>query len=243
MMVGLSLQDTNLQDIFSKARQALPWTWPCAPNAPSHVFCEDKLGDHQGDMLRVAYGADFGQHSVEIQKAALLRAFAKPALFALVLQVLAAKLESLLRASVQLQLGAAGADALRPGLLAARNAVAAASPNDARKMAAFMKTFIRGWSRSMALFRSGIVRCPTDEVYQPISPLPLSQMVADPNVANSGFGLLALSISLLGLQIPKGLTIATVPTADVNQGVIEAQAPRRDRSGRRFTSPKTLAWS
>jgi hypothetical protein len=42
MMVGLSLQDTNLQDIFSKARQALPWTWPCAPKAPSHVFCEDR---------------------------------------------------------------------------------------------------------------------------------------------------------------------------------------------------------
>lgn len=222
MMVGLSLQDTNLQDIFSKARQALPWTWPCAPNAPSHIFCEDKLGDYQDDMLRVAYGADFGQHSADIQQAALLRAYAKPALSALVLQVLAAKLEALLRIEVEPQLGTGSADTLRLGLLEARNVVAATSPNDPRAMAAFMKAFIRGWSRSMELFRNGRVREPTDEIYEPISPLPLSQMAADPNVATSGLGLLALSLSLIGLQVAKGLTITTDPSAGVEKGALEA---------------------
>jgi hypothetical protein len=222
MMVGLSLQDTNLQDIFSKARQALPWTWPCAPDAPSHVFCEDALGDHQDDMLRVAYGGDFGQHAADIQQSALLRAFAKPALSALVLQVLIAKLEALLRRRVEPQLGPAGGDALRVGLFAARDVVAAVAPGADLQMAAFMKAFIRGWSRCIGLFRTGTPRAVADGTYEPISLLPLSQMVADPNVTNSGLGHFALAVSLLGLQISKGLTVDTDPAAGVEKGAVEA---------------------
>ena len=36
LMVGLSLQDTNLQSLFAAARAALPWPWPSAPAAQGH---------------------------------------------------------------------------------------------------------------------------------------------------------------------------------------------------------------
>ena len=222
MMVGLSLQDTNLQDIFSKARQALRWTWPCTPGSPSHIFCEDLLGDYQDDMLRVAYGTDYGQHAGDIQESALLRAFAKPALSALVLQVLTAKLDSLLRSRAESKFGAAQCDLLREGLLTLRDAVAAAAPADAHQMAAFMKTFIRGWTRCIGIFRSGSLRSAADYTYEPISPLPLSQMKVDPNVSNSGLGHLALGASLLGLQVSKGLTVAIDPAADIEKGAVQA---------------------
>jgi hypothetical protein len=187
------------------------------------VFCEDKLGDHQDDMLRVAYGVDFGPHSEEIQRAALLRAFAKPALSALVLQVLTAKLEILLRAKIDPVLGVGAGDALRAGLIAGRNAIASIAPNSPDDMAGYMRSFIRGCSRCIGLFRAGQVRDSVDHTYEPISPLPLSQMKADPNVLNSGLGLLALSLSLVGLQIPKGVSIEIDPVGAVQKGAFEAK--------------------
>jgi hypothetical protein len=35
MVMGLSIQDYNLQTVFSKAEQVNPWPWPCAPHAPT----------------------------------------------------------------------------------------------------------------------------------------------------------------------------------------------------------------
>lgn len=222
MMIGLSLQDTNLQDIFSKARQALPWTWPTAPDAASHVFCEDALGDFQTDMLRVAYGAQFGQNAEEIQTAALLRAFAKPALCALVLQVLMAKLDRLMELRTQPHLGAPAMDALRLGLVSARNAIANAAPADAEDMADFTEAMIQGWSRCLSIFRSGTIRAADDMTYEPISPLPLSQMAVDPNIGNSGLGHFALGAALLGQQTSKGLTLTIDTTAPLAAGAAQA---------------------
>src|SRR5262249_47974833 len=47
MMVGLSLQDVNLQSVFARACQTNPWPWPCAPKAQAHVFCENEIGEGQ----------------------------------------------------------------------------------------------------------------------------------------------------------------------------------------------------
>ena len=56
LVLGLSIQDNNLQSIFSKAKQVNPWPWPCAPRAPGHVFCEDVIRDGQNDVLKIVYG-------------------------------------------------------------------------------------------------------------------------------------------------------------------------------------------
>jgi hypothetical protein len=54
-MIGLSLQDTNLQDLFAAARRENAWPWPPKPAPQAHVFCEDRIGIHQSNMLRTVY--------------------------------------------------------------------------------------------------------------------------------------------------------------------------------------------
>jgi len=36
LVLGLSIQDTNIQQIFAHAQFAMPWTWPASP--PAAVF-------------------------------------------------------------------------------------------------------------------------------------------------------------------------------------------------------------
>ena len=49
LMVGLSTQDFNLQDVFSKAHELMSWRWPHKPHA--YVFAEDSLGADQKHLL------------------------------------------------------------------------------------------------------------------------------------------------------------------------------------------------
>jgi hypothetical protein len=51
LFVGLSLQDTNLRNVFSKARTIKPWPWPPTPHAQAQLFCEDQLGPSQELVL------------------------------------------------------------------------------------------------------------------------------------------------------------------------------------------------
>jgi hypothetical protein len=123
-MIGLSLQDTNLQDLFAAARRENAWPWPPAPPPQGHVFCADSIGTHQSNMLRVVYGAAYGQNRAAIEESALIRAYAKPILVGLVLQVLCAKLSSLATQRCGARLADASAD-IGAGLRHLRDSVAA----------------------------------------------------------------------------------------------------------------------
>ena len=95
LMIGLSLQDTNLQDLFAAARRENAWPWPPAPPPQGHVFCADAIGTHQSNMLRVVYGAAYGRNRAAIEEGALIRVYSKQILLGLVLHILCAKLSSL----------------------------------------------------------------------------------------------------------------------------------------------------
>jgi hypothetical protein len=43
LMIGLSLQDNNLQGVFSSARRANAWPWPCAPRAQGTSSARTRL--------------------------------------------------------------------------------------------------------------------------------------------------------------------------------------------------------
>ena len=73
LMIGLSLQDVNLQAVFSRARYANPWPWPCAPKAQGHVFCEDTIGDGQRTMLKMVYAEKYNEYADDIEGSAHLR--------------------------------------------------------------------------------------------------------------------------------------------------------------------------
>jgi hypothetical protein len=198
MMVGLSLQDTNLQDTFSKARVALAWHWPSAPDAQCHVFCEDRLGDAQEAMLRVVYGAAYGPNEAEILTASLLRAYGKPALAALALQVVTAKLRTLLIRTTSENLVAGEIDDLALGLAELRNqaAILAPAPADKEFWAQFLRDLIREWSRGMSIFRTGKIPPAGSLHYQAISPLPVSALLGDQNVIDARLGELAVKPSI-----------------------------------------------
>jgi hypothetical protein len=95
LMVGPSAQDVNIQFLFGEARALMRWTWPSDP--PAHVFAEDSLGQDQRNILRVVYRDAYDGNIAAIETAALFRAYAKPALTALVLHVLCTKLRTYLQ--------------------------------------------------------------------------------------------------------------------------------------------------
>jgi hypothetical protein len=59
----------NLQGVFATATGINRWPWPCAPNAPGHVFCEDQITQGQRDVLRIVYGDDYNGNMAAINAA------------------------------------------------------------------------------------------------------------------------------------------------------------------------------
>jgi len=220
LMVGLSLQDTNLQDLFAEARRALPWPWPCAPAAQGHVFCEDMLGEHQVNMLRVVYQDHYGAHRTEIEASALFRAFARQALLGMVLHLLAEKLTRLTESACSAGPLAATVGELSAGIGRLRGRVAAAADGD---RLAFVNSLIRLWSRGMVLFRRGEIPPPGSGSYEMMTTLSIHEMMADPNISNSGLPELAVGLALLGRGEPTGKWSVSLPAADsIEHGVIQA---------------------
>jgi SIR2-like domain len=220
LTIGLSLQDTNLQDLFAGARSEAPWPWPSAPNAQGHVFCEDALGAHQVNMLRVVYRTAYGANQNAIEESALLRAYGKPALLALVLHLLSEKLALLARNACSAGPLATNVGELSAALRHLRNRIAAVADDD---RLAFVNALVQFWSRGMALFRRGDLPPPDNDKYEPITPLPLQEIAADPNIQNSGLPELAVALALLGQGESEGKWRLLLPGAlDIQRGVLQA---------------------
>ena len=95
LMIGLSAQDANIQEIFAAAESRMHWPWPSNP--PAYVFSEDQLGIDQRGLLKDVYRAAYTPATRDqIYESALIRAFAKSLLAALALHVLSAKLRTLI---------------------------------------------------------------------------------------------------------------------------------------------------
>jgi hypothetical protein len=150
-MIGLSGQDTNIQDIFAATPTIHEWHWPSSP--PAFTCAEDAIGPHQRNILRVAYRDDYSPNSAAIEFSALLRAYAKPLLVALVLHVLVAKLEALARLSRAGGFPPTDVALLGDGLRQVRDLASAAADGDRE---AFIRAASAEMSRAMSL--SGMAR-------------------------------------------------------------------------------------
>lgn len=150
LVVGLSAQDENIQQIFAQAANAMSWTWPSDP--PPHVFAGGSLGDHHMNILRVIYGEEAAG---EIGAEALVPAYAKAFLPALVLFVLARKIRAYLVEVDAPQLGPTEREELAAGLGALAQRLAAAAGPD---QLAFVERFAAGQGRALALFQDGVER-------------------------------------------------------------------------------------
>lgn len=229
MVMGLSIQDFNLQTVFSKAKQVNPWPWPCAPHAPGHVFCGEDITKGQGNVLKIVYGAVYDTAADDIKLASHMRAWAEQVLLALVLRVLAEKLCRLMQAL----LTSLYLDAWIPAAIASmkdlRDSVADLAVPD---RTAFVNAAISFWSRLLAVFRGG--RLPaTQEIYEVLSSYSPAAVLGDANAAAVGLGRLGLILVALHNGMTNGDWKLKVPAdGALASGSITAISSRTGASDR-----------
>ena len=243
LVLGLSIQDSNLQTIFSKAKAVHAWPWPCVPHAPAYIFCEDAIQPGQRDVLRIAYGPTYNADPATLHNATLLRAWGEQVLIALVLKLLADKLTCLMELSLAAHGKAAIATTLAPLLGTLRDDIAELSvpqPGESDRIA-FSNRAISLWSRMISIFRSGILPVHAD-MYETLSSSPLNLIEADQNARAMGLGQLGVALSLLQHGRESGLWELREPASDnVDAGVMTARASRPDGIDRPLFMVKSAA--
>lgn len=205
LMLGLSAQDSNIQSLFANAQVQMPWHFPARP--PAYAFAENTLGGDQESLLQNVYHQEFNAGTRAAIKAdALVQAFAKPLLLALLLFVLTEKLKCLVR-EVLPTIDDVNRAKLAEGLGHGRNLVAAnvtASADDVMSLIAMM-------GRTMGMLRDGALPTAATGLYSPITAEPLDLMSANPNLSAGGIAEFAVGLSLVGLGLNRGLWTAERP--------------------------------
>lgn len=203
LMIGLSAQDANIQGLFVAAQVRMEWPWPSHP--PAYVFSEDKLGPDQQGLLQNVYNSNYTAATRQsIYDSAVIRAYAKPMLVALLLSVLFRKWCALIGLVPQLQ--ASDKAKLIEGIRTLRDSVAGSALGIPHED--FVRSAIDKAARAMSLFREGRIPMAGAPKYWPISSSPLQALPTDPAVPGSGLGELSIALGLLGLI--KSIGIAAV---------------------------------
>ena len=192
LMLGLSVQDTNIQNIFVNAQQNLPQTFPTHP--PAVILSEDQVGADQLSLLQNFYKADYATKAAAIESNALLRSYGRSLLPALWLFTVTAKLEAMLdKAASNLSGGDRGM--LRTALRTIRDAIAATAPPANHE--GFMHEVLAIAGRVISLFRDGRTLGAMTARYTPLTTTGVSRTLADPALDASGLVELALGVALI----------------------------------------------
>ena len=216
LMLGLSAQDTNIQEVFVKARTRLPATFPAHP--PAVMVSEDQVGPHQRSLLQNFYRNDYAAQSAAINAASLVRAYARSLLPALWLFVLCSKLGALIDKAAP-SLTAADRDALRQGLVQLRDHAASAA--DANDHESYMLAALTIAGRAVSLFHRGRVPAAGGGIYSPLTDSGLARSLADPHLDTEGLVELALALGLVGYGMQAGdWTCATNDPTDEKTGAL-----------------------
>jgi hypothetical protein len=199
LMLGLSAQDSNIQSLFASAQVQMPWHYPTHP--PAYAFAENAVGGDQESLLQNVYHQEFNAGTrAAIRTDALVQAFAKPLLLALLLFVVTEKLRHLVREGFP-AIQEVDRAKLTEGLGHGRNLVAAnvtASADD-------VMSLITKIGRTMTMLREGALPNAASGLYSPVSAEPLELMTANPNLAAGGVAEFAVALSLVGLGLDRGL--------------------------------------
>ena len=169
------------------------------------------------NVYRVAYTPATRQ---QIMDSALIRAYAKPLLVALVLHILCSKLRKLIELSPW-TLGAADRQRLHDGVIAVRDLLGTAAEPD---RLAFVRSLVEQSSRAIMMFREG--HAPnTPRPYNPITSVPRQQMATDVNLASLGWPEAAMAIGILGIGISDGAwTLDPIDAGDPSAGVVRVKS-------------------
>ncbi|MDJ0390240.1 SIR2 family protein [Roseomonas sp. E05] len=199
LMMGLSAQDANIQAIFAHAEARMPWPWP--GDRPSYVFSENLIGLDQRGLLRNVYRTAYTPTTQQkILESALIRAYAKPLLVALVLHLLCSKLRRLIDLTPG-TLSSADREQLKQGVVALRDAFAARADVD---RLAFVRQLVEHSGRAIALFRDG-GDSGAPRRYSPVTGTPMQQIAGDPSLPATGLREAAAAIGIIGAGVSRGI--------------------------------------
>jgi hypothetical protein len=229
LMVGLSAQDANLHTVFAGAIQDLARPWPASP--PAVVLSEERLEAHHRHVLKLTYGNDYLEHAEPIVQSALLGAYAKPTLLALLLSSLTDKLSFLVAHSLKDTWGSTEADLLKGGLLLLRDSVAShADPSggetreheiNAEVQRGYLARFIDTAHFVLTVFRTGRAPSASDGRYRPLSDRPVAESVLGADFPADEFGRLGVALSLIGRGLAAGdWSVAPGDRGDPSSGVL-----------------------
>lgn len=188
LMIGLSGQDTNIQQLFG----ANGWVWNSVP-VPI-VFAAQDLSDGQKSILEGAYQGDYEANRDQIRADATLPAFGKPLLLALLLNTLFGKLAAFAGLLTSPAVGVAGKQSLVEGLKALERAAAHAGNADRYECARTIAGLIGRVSQQFLGGPGSAGRRP----YIPLSPRPAHLMQQDPAIGFSGLPEAAAALGLIG---------------------------------------------
>lgn len=214
LVMGLSIQDQNLHQTFSRAKQANPWPWPSEPNAPGYVFCQERLTTGQQSVLKLVYGDDYDANATDINAGAHLRAWPEQVLIALLLQLIFHKLDYLMNEWIT-SIGKAGFAAELSASLKACRDFGANLANDDRQ--AFVDQAHKTWPRLLSLYRRGALPNSVGG-YEAVSATSLSQLAGDELARESQLGKLALSLCLVNYGRTEGLWTLSPAQCDEIEG-------------------------
>ena len=216
IMMGLSAQDSNIQAFFAKAESVMRWPWP--GNRPSFVFSGEQVGADQEGLLKNVYPQTYTAATRDqINEQSLVRAYANPLLLALVLSVIADKMQVMVH-TVQGTLDPAARSALQQGVVALRDHLATLDNGDRLQ---FVRKFVDHTSRTMTMFRDGVAGV-APRRYNPVTPLPLHQIAADQTLPSSGLPEIAVFAGLLGIGVADGTwSLAESDPTDPASGTVK----------------------
>lgn len=228
LVMGLSIQDMNLQTVFTAAAEVQAWPWPCAPNAMAQVFCEDTIQQGQRDVLSMVYGDAYNDNMAAVLEASLLRAWGEKVLIALVLTLITNKLTRLMELALEQDGKGPIAAALAPNLTILRDEIAAliASLPGPPDMTGFVNQGIALWSRGLSLFRRGGLPA-NPEAYEVLCTSTPNLISADPNALGTGLGKLGVALSLLQSGQSAGLWQLRAPLSnEISSGAMTVRGLR-----------------
>ena len=237
LMIGLSAQDANLHTVFAGAIQNLARLWPSSP--PAVVLCEERLEAYHRNLLRITYGPNHRGNSGAIADSALLGAYGKPTLLALVLSSLTDKLSFLVEHGVGPELGSDAVKQLQSDLLSLRDSAASyADPEDLETLEqSAISTYQREYlarlldvtNLALAVFRTGRWPSTAQRRYEPLSDRPVKLAVHSADYPSQQFGRLGVALALIGRGLATGHWSALPGTSEMpEQGVVRLVTDARD---------------
>ncbi|WP_209448143.1 SIR2 family protein [Rhodococcus qingshengii] len=212
LVVGLSAQDANLHTVFGRAVQDLGRQWPASP--PAVVLSEERLESYHRSVLKNTYGSSHQGNAGPIEKSALLGAYAKPTLLALVLSSLTEKLSFLVEHELGTAWGSAAVKQLQIDLLSLRDSAARyADPEKPETLEEpailkfqreFLVCLIDVVSLALTVFRTGRMPAPGERIYKPLSDRPITQAIHGADFPSEQFARLGIVLALIGRGLAAG---------------------------------------